>query len=179
MVGAVCKDRRLLDGIEHKGKGNQSRRGHGDGIVVCLMLFHRCNRTAHTQIFISDPSPSPAFLLGHPRPQPLPTCAFNGESMFSLFVCLISRTFSVNKQCFSLTITQRTVLSVMTFQRSKQDGVGAGRPTPTGNGLVLTSATLRFSTTSDQGQKYSRPRHPDSTSINKLMTSQKRMQQVQ
>jgi hypothetical protein len=41
-------------------------------------------------------------------------------SITTLFACLISRTFSANKQCFSLTINQRTVLSTMTFQPSEQ-----------------------------------------------------------
>jgi hypothetical protein len=32
------------------------------------------------------------------------------------FTCLISRIFSANEQCFSLTTNQRTLLSVMAFQ---------------------------------------------------------------
>jgi hypothetical protein len=39
----------------------------------------------------------------------------------ALFACLISRTFSTNGQCFSLTTNQRTVLSAMTFQPSELD----------------------------------------------------------
>jgi hypothetical protein len=41
--------------------------------------------------------------------------------MCVLFDCLISRTFSTNKQCFSLTTNQRTVLSAMTFQPNEQE----------------------------------------------------------
>jgi hypothetical protein len=38
----------------------------------------------------------------------------------ALFACLISRTFSANKQYFPLITNQRTVLSVMAFQQSEQ-----------------------------------------------------------
>jgi hypothetical protein len=39
----------------------------------------------------------------------------------ALFAWLISRTFSVNEQYFSLTTNQRTVLSAMTFQPNEED----------------------------------------------------------
>jgi hypothetical protein len=38
----------------------------------------------------------------------------------ALFACLISHTFSINEQCFSLAINQRTILSAMAFQPSEQ-----------------------------------------------------------
>jgi hypothetical protein len=38
----------------------------------------------------------------------------------ALFIYLMSRMVSVNKQCFSLTANQRTVLSAMDFRRSEQ-----------------------------------------------------------
>jgi hypothetical protein len=38
----------------------------------------------------------------------------------TLFAWLISRTFSANEQCFSLTTNQQTVLSAMAFQPSEQ-----------------------------------------------------------
>jgi hypothetical protein len=38
----------------------------------------------------------------------------------TLFAWLISRTFSTNEQCFSLTTNQRTVFSAMAFQPSEQ-----------------------------------------------------------
>jgi hypothetical protein len=38
-----------------------------------------------------------------------------------MFACLVSRTFSVNQQYFSLTTNQRTVLSVMAYQPNEQD----------------------------------------------------------
>jgi hypothetical protein len=41
-------------------------------------------------------------------------------SITTLFACLISRTFSVDEQCFPLTTNQRTVLSDMAFQPSEQ-----------------------------------------------------------
>ena len=41
----------------------------------------------------------------------------------SLFASLISHTFSASQQCFSLTINQPTVISVMTFQINEQTGL--------------------------------------------------------
>jgi hypothetical protein len=40
--------------------------------------------------------------------------------ILDLFACLMSRTISAKKQCFSPTINQRTVLPVMAFQRSEK-----------------------------------------------------------
>ena len=42
--------------------------------------------------------------------------------------CLISHTFSANKQCFSLTTNQPTVLSAMTYQPSEQGNYKEKRP---------------------------------------------------
>jgi hypothetical protein len=59
--------------------------------------------------------------LGRPDTLDRPTAMSNPHMQGNtLFAWLISRTFSANEQCFSLTTNQQTVLSAMAFQPSEQ-----------------------------------------------------------
>ena len=58
------------------------------------------------------------------------------ETENALFAWLISHTFSVNEQYFSLTTNQPTVLSAMTYQPNEQ-GVSKDRSQMTNSRLTL------------------------------------------